>query len=314
MLRPPEPMLATLVDTPFSDDRWVFERKLDGVRVLVARDGDRVTLRSRSGHELRDAYPEVAEAWAAQPVDRFVVDGEVVAFEGDRTSFARLQGRMQLRDARAARRTGIEVFHYAFDLLVLGDDDLRGRPLRARKSALRSSFGWADPLRYTPDRAGDGAALLADACARGWEGLIAKRAESRYRSGRSRDWLKLKCVAEQEVVIGGWTAPRGARTGLGALLVGVHDAGGLRYVGRVGTGFSEVVLRDLTARLAARERPTSPFASGDPPTIAVRWCEPDLVAQVAFTEWTRGGKLRHPRFVGLRHDRTASEVVREAPT
>lgn len=307
-------MLATLVDTPFSDDRWVFERKLDGVRVLVAREGDRVTLRSRSGHELRDAYPELAEAWAAQPVDRFVVDGEVVAFDGDRTSFARLQGRMQLRDARAARRSGIEVVHYAFDLLVLGDDDRRGRPLRERKSTLRSAFGWEDPLRYTPHRDGDGEALLADACARGWEGLIAKRADARYRSGRSRDWLKLKCVAEQEVVIGGWTAPKGTRTGLGALLVGVHEPGGLRYVGRVGTGFSEAVLRDLTARLEARERPTSPFASGDPPTTGVRWCRPDLVAQVAFTEWTTGGKLRHPRFVGLRHDKPAGEVVREVPT
>jgi DNA ligase D-like protein (predicted ligase) len=306
-------MLATLVDTPFSDDRWVFERKLDGVRVLVARDGDRVSLRSRSGHELRETYPEVAEAWAAQPWDRFVVDGEVVAFEGNRTSFARLQGRMQRRDARAARRTGIEVFHYTFDLLVLGDDDLRDQPLRERKSRLRSAFEWADPLRYTPHRNADGEALLADACARGWEGLIAKRADARYRPGRSRDWLKLKCVAEQEVVIGGWTAPQGARTGLGALLVGVHDTSGLRYVGRVGTGFSEAVLRDLTVRLEARERPTSPFATGDPPTRGVRWCDPDLVAQVGFTEWTTGGKLRHPRFVGLRHDKPAAEVTREVP-
>jgi bifunctional non-homologous end joining protein LigD len=171
-----------------------------------------------------------------------------------------------------------------------------------------------DPLRWTPyRRATHGEALLADACRRGWEGLIAKRVESRYVGRRSGDWLKWKCSAEQELVIGGYTAPRGTRHGFGALLVGYYDGDVLRYAGKVGTGFDEHELRSLMERMARLRRPDSPFGAGDPPARGTTWLEPELVAQVAFTEWTRDGRLRHPRYLGLRDDKPARQVVRERP-
>jgi ATP-dependent DNA ligase len=155
-------------------------------------------------------------------------------------------------------------------------------------------------------------ALLRQACADGWEGLIAKRPESVYRSGRSADWLKLKCSASQELVIGGWTEPRGARTHFGALLVGYHDDEGFRYAGKVGTGFDAATLADLHGRIVARERPTSPFVDRVRERSA-HWTEPELVANFGFTEWTTDGKLRHPRYEGLRPDKDPRSVTREAP-
>ena len=166
------------------------------------------------------------------------------------------------------------------------------------------------PLRLTPSRTRDGERLYAEACRKGWEGLIAKRAEAPYTHGRSRDWLKFKCTAEQELVIGGYTAPRGSRSDLGALLLGYFEDGRLRYAGKVGTGFTRATLADLSARLAPLRRDSSPFADlvREPHTT---WVEPRLVAQVGFSEWTRDGRLRHPRFLGLRDDKAAEEVVRE---
>lgn len=306
-------MLATLVDRPVTGDDWFFERKYDGIRLLALRDGDRTRLRSRNGVDNTSTYPEVVDALAAQPCTRFVVDGEVVAFDGDVTSFSRLQGRSGLHDPRRARASGIEVFFYVFDVLHLDGVDLTRRPLRERTSRLEEALEWEDPLRVSSHRRGDGRALLDEACRKGWEGLIAKRAESTYRGGRSRSWLKLKCVARQELVIGGYTDPKGSRHGFGSLLLGYHDEDGrLRYAGRVGTGFDERSLSDLSARLARIGRSTSPFSDA-PSGRDVHWVTPELVGEVGFTEWTEAGRLRHPRFVGLRHDKDARDVVRESP-
>jgi bifunctional non-homologous end joining protein LigD len=175
---------------------------------------------------------------------------------------------------------------------------------------LRSAVDFGGPLRLTPSRKREGERLYADACKRGWEGLIAKRADAPYTHGRSRDWLKFKCTAEQELVIGGYTAPRGSRTDLGALLLGHFENGRLRYAGKVGTGFTAVTLADLAGRLAPLRRDTTPF-DGVVREQHVTWVEPRLVAQVGFTEWTRDGRLRHPRYLGLREDKAAEEVVRE---
>jgi bifunctional non-homologous end joining protein LigD len=307
-----EPMKAKLSDRPFDDPGWVFERKLDGIRALARRRGAEVTLTSRTGRDLSSSYPELVEALEADVATDFLADGEIVAFDGPRTSFERLQGRMGIGDPRLARLTGIPVFLYLFDLLRFDGHDLTGLPLRERKRALRRALSFHGPIRYTPHRNEHGEAYFREACAKGWEGLIAKRADSAYVHGRSSDWLKLKCSFEQELVIGGFTPPQGARKRFGALLVGYYQDGELRYAGKVGTGFSERTLADLGTRLEALEIPESPFSRDGLPRLA-RWVEPRLVGQFAFSEWTRDGKLRHPRYLGLRDDKEAREVVREIP-
>lgn len=309
-----EPALARLYDDPPpSDQDWLFERKLDGVRLLAHRDGDEVRLLTRNGKRRDDHFPELVDALRDVGPDDVVLDGEVVAFDGDRTSFQRLQGRMGIADPQRARGTGIAVYLYLFDVLHLDGFDTTRLTLRDRKRVLKAAIEYADPLRFTPHRVGDGAERLAEACERGWEGLIAKRAASRYPGGRSSDWRKLKCVARQELVVGGWTDPRGSRTGFGALLVGYHDDGELVYAGKVGTGYDEDTLERLGDHLREIERDDPPFA--DPPSGSdLHWVEPNLVAEIGFTEWTRDGKLRHPTFTGLRTDKEPEDVVREAPS
>jgi DNA ligase D-like protein (predicted ligase) len=303
-------MNTVLWDRPVSGPEWIFERKLDGIRCGVIRRGGRVQLVSRTGDVLDRAYPELVDALTGGP--DLIADGEVVAFERGRTSFGRLQRRMQIRDPELARRSRVAVYLYLFDLLEVDGEDLRSRPLRERKQRLRRAVRFGGRVRHTPHRVGDGDALLADACRRGWEGLIAKRADSPYLATRSKHWLKLKCSRAQELVIGGWTAPKGSRQRLGAILVGYWEDGALRYAGKVGTGFDAAALARLGDELERRERPSPPFAPDDLPRAA-RWAEPELVAQIAFTEWTRDGRLRHPRYEGLREDKPAREVVREEP-
>ncbi|HEY3529298.1 MAG TPA: non-homologous end-joining DNA ligase [Nocardioides sp.] len=316
MARVPEPALATLRHDRFWEPGWIYERKLDGQRVLAVRNSAGCRLYSRSGRDVTVAFPEVAEALARQAAQDFVVDGEVVAFEGSRTSFARLQPRIHVSNAERARRSGVPVWFYVFDVLEIEGTDLRDRPLLERKRRLRTLIRWASPLRSTPHRVSGDEEWFADICRRGWEGLIAKRAYATYRSGRTDAWLKFKCEAGQELVVVGWTDPEGSRVSLGALLLGYHDRSGGRdelvYAGKVGTGFSESVLRDLHRRLSALEVGESPCTRGKMPTKGVHWARPDLVAEVAFTEWTSGGQLRHPRYLGLRTDKDADDVVREA--
>ena len=298
-----EPMKAVLSDEPFSDPDWVYERKLDGVRCLAFRDGGDVRLLSRTRKPL--AYPELAEALAADECERFAVDGEVVAFQGGVTSFSRLQRR---------HRERVAVFLYLFDAVHLDGEDIAGLPLRERKARLRKALSFRGPIRYSQHRNERGEELYEEACRKGLEGVIAKRADSLYRHGRSRDWLKLKCSHEQELVIGGFTAPKGSRTEFGALLVGYHEDGRLRYAGKVGTGFDRATLHEVGTLLRELEVDAPPFTDVHPVPKATRWVRPEVVAQVAFSEWTRDGRLRHPRYLGLREDKPAREVVRERPS
>lgn len=302
-----EPMKAVLADTPFSDPDWIFERKLDGIRCLAIRaDGGPVQLFSRTARRMNEQFPELVEALGREPSRDFIADGEIVAFQDGITSFARLQRRGRER---------VPVYLYVFDLPRHEGEDLRPLPLRERKARLRRALSFDGPVRFNPHRRGEhGEELYRAACAKGLEGVIAKRADSPYRSTRSRDWLKLKCHAEQELVIGGFTAPKGSRVELGALLVGYYEDGRLRYAGKVGTGFDRPTLEDLGRRLRALEVDASPFESFKPVPPGTRWAKPELVAQLGFQEWTRDGRLRHPRYLGLRDDKPAREVVRERPS
>jgi bifunctional non-homologous end joining protein LigD len=305
------PTLATLTEKRFSDPGWIFEPKFDGMRCLAFRDGDRVRLLSRNRQSLNGTYPELVDALASQRTSRFVVDGEVVAFEGRRTSFARLQGRLGITDPEVARASRIRVYYYLFDLLHLDGKCTTDIPLIWRKRLLRDAIDFSDPLRDTPHSVEDGIAAYRAACQRGDEGVIAKLADSKYDGRRSTNWLKFKCVRDQEFVIGGYTAPKGSRIELGALLIGYYDGRELVYAGKVGTGFDEATLRSLHERLSAIEQDAPPFTRGLPRETGARWVRPELVAQIGFTEWTRDGKLRHPRYQGLRTDKDAGDVVRE---
>jgi bifunctional non-homologous end joining protein LigD len=308
-------MLATLTDERFSDSGWIFERKFDGVRCLARRDRrGRVRLLSRNDQDMSGTYPEIAEAISGRSDAELLVDGEVVAFTGSRTSFERLQGRLGITDPDQARSSGIAVYYYVFDVLHLAGQDTRRLPLLTRKKLLRSAIHFGAPLRLTPYRREAGEELYRRACENGEEGVLAKRADAPYTSGRSRDWLKFKCVRDQELVIGGWTDPKGSRVGVGALLVGYYSDGALVYAGKVGTGFGAATLRSLAAELRNRATDRSPFDRGRVKEHAVHWVRPELVAEIGFAEWTRDGMLRQPRFLGLRTDKAAADVVREQPS
>lgn len=308
------PMLATLTDRRFSDPSWLYERKFDGVRCLVFRHGKDIQLVSRNRRPLNPAYPELVEAFREQDADDFVVDGEIVAFKGKTMSFAQLQGRMGLHDPIRSRATGIVVYLYLFDALYAEGHDLTGLPLSDRKEILQQLLTFNDPLRQTVFRRGGGKAAYAQACRRGWEGLIAKRLDATYQGGRSHDWLKMKCSQRQEFVIVGFTDPQRSRVGLGALLLGYNEGGALRYAGKVGTGFNTSTLESLRATLERIERPEPPVSGTLPPIKSPHWVRPSLVGEIAFAEWTRDGRLRHPRFLGLRQDKSARQVVRERAT
>jgi bifunctional non-homologous end joining protein LigD len=303
------PMLATLVKPAdhYRTSRpgdWQYERKFDGLRCVAVRNATRVDLFSRNRLSYNARFPEVASALAKLPSARFVLDGELVAFDGDQTSFALLQSSPHPE----------HLTYCVFDLLHLDGWDTTGLGLTERQARLAATLGAGHaPLSLVRPLDGRPADLLDRACGSGWEGLIAKRIDSPYRSGRSPDWQKLKCTASQELVIGGWTEPARSRVGLGALLVGYYDDHRrLRYAGKVGTGFSNQLLVQLHQDLLAREMADSPFADLIREKGA-HWARPELVGAVAFTEWTTDGRLRHPSFQGLRPDKPAREVRRESP-
>ena len=310
-------MLATLVDAPFSAPDWIYEIKYDGVRVLAERVGERVRLYGRSGQDFTGRYPEVVEALAALPTERFVLDGEVVAFdEHGRSSFQRLQGRMGLsRDADVAVvRRQVPVSAVFFDCLSAEGYDLRNVPLIERKRALEAIVRPSDGvLRYgehVPER---GKEFFAACDEQHLEGIIAKKADGPYRAGRTRDWLKIKCQRRQEFVIGGYTDPQGGRLYFGALHLGVYEGDRLVYVSKVGTGFDGKSLKQIWDRLQPLKRERSPFDVGTPTGRGHHWVEPKLVAEVRFTEWTDDGGLRHPAFLGLRDDKRPEDCKREVP-
>ncbi len=306
------PMLASLTDRRFSDPNWIFERKLDGERGIAYCSGSDVVLRSRNRRELNGTYPEIVSALAACADVRCVVDGEIVAFEGRLTSFSKLQQRLGIENPEEARQSDVRVYYYVFDLLYVESFDARALPLRARKSILRRLIAFDDPLRWTAYRNEIGERYYRSACRKGWEGIIAKDATAAYNGGRSSAWLKFKCVHQQEFVVGGFTDPQGSRTGFGALLLGVYKGDRLVYVGKVGTGFDERTLDSLRHRLGSMRRKTTPF--DDSADEDAHWVSPRLVAEIGFTEWTPAGKLRHPRFLGLRRDKDPHEVKRERPS
>src|SRR5690242_14625803 len=297
-----QPMLSTLTREHFSDPLWIYEPKLDGIRCLAYRTGNKVELYSRNNLSLNETFSELIRPLLQQKPNSFVLDGEAVAMQGQVSNFATLQRRGMER---------VSILYYIFDILYLDGTRLTGRPLIQRKEILRNAMQWTDPLRFVEHRVEHGEKFYREACRRGWEGIIAKRAESTYVGERSKDWLKFKCENEQEFVIVGYTDPQGQRKGIGALLVAVYDKGKLKYAGKVGTGFDNRTLHELEQKLSSLESATSCCSGDSLPKTRVHWVEPKLVAQVAFTEWTEAGKLRHPRFIGLRTDKNANEVVRE---
>jgi bifunctional non-homologous end joining protein LigD len=305
-----KPMLATLVEKPFDDPAWVFEVKWDGYRAIASIDAaGTVTLTSRNGLDLLARFPDlegIAGAFRSLPV---VVDGEIcVLDERGRSSFQALQ-----RYMKAPRGKKPALTYVAFDLLYADGRDLRALPLDERKAKLAALIVPERGVLYSQHIEAQGAAFYALAEREGLEGIIGKQRAAPYRATRSREWVKIKAKLEQEFVVGGWTDPKGSRAAFGALLLGVYDGDALTYVGSVGTGFDRKRLHDVGAQLAQRARATSPFASLPTLRPAPHFVSPDLVAQVAFAEWTDDGLLRQPVFLGLRVDKAAREVVRERP-
>jgi bifunctional non-homologous end joining protein LigD len=282
-----EPMAATLTQERFTGPEWIFERKLDGIRLLAFKQGGDVRLLSRNRLPQNAAYPSVVHAIERLPIDDAILDGEATGVWG---------------------KAGKAAYH-VFDILWLDGRDVTSLPLEARHALLKalplqSPLSRVDPL--------DDSKPWERACREGWEGVIAKRRGSRYEHRRSPHWLKMKCEATQELVVGGFTDPQGARVGLGALLVGYYEGDDLVFAGRIGTGFDTKLLLDLRARLEAAEIAATPFTKAvGLPRLRAHWVRPELVVQVAFIEWTVNGKLRHPRLLGVRTDKTARDVVRE---
>ena len=307
-------MLASLTDAPLQDPQFVYEPKYDGIRAIAEVSRDQVRLWSRLGNEKTDQFPEIAAAltaWARTRRDAVVLDGEIVALDGhgEPTGFQQLQGRIHLTEGG-----GGGVAYVVFDVLRIGRDDLRDRPLTERRQALERLFakGQTSMLRISAQVAGDARAMYKEALAHGWEGLIAKQAASLYKSGkRTPDWRKLKIVREQEFVVGGWTEPRHTRSYFGALLLGVYDGDRLVYAGHTGTGFNEKELARVSKLLKPLETAACPFTPKPKTNERPHWAKPELVAQIKFTEWTADGKLRHPVYLGLRDDKRPGDVTRE---
>ncbi len=304
------PMLATAGDAPFSRQGWLFEVKHDGYRVVARREGGEVTLRYRSGDVSTSLFPEVAKAVGMLPVDA-ILDGELVVLGRDgRPSFQALQARGHLAGRADAVRASLEnpATLYAFDLLSIGDRDLRALPLRERKRLLRMVVPDDGPVQFAGHLETQGEILFREAAARDLEGIVAKRGDSPYRSGRSESWIKIRRDRSADLVVVGFTAPRGGRSGFGALLLARWDDSGLVYSGSVGTGFSGSEIETLHARLRARARPTPPCTGEIPRGRGNTWVEPELVIEVRFKEWTRDGLLRQPAFLRVRDDKRPEDA------
>jgi bifunctional non-homologous end joining protein LigD len=298
-----EPMLATLTETYFSDPEWVFEPKLDGVRALAFKRGNKVRLLSRNRLSLNDRYPEIVTAVSRLDVRNAILDGEVAVVTGGVARFQSLQ--------RHLLEGGGSLAYFVFDAPQLDGYDVTKLPLLVRKWLVSRVVPADPPIELVSYREQFGEAFLQEACESGWEGLIAKRAASTYVSGRTKEWLKFKCSKEQEFVVGGYTDPQGARVGFGALLVGYYEGPEFRYAGKVGTGYNTQLLHTLATRLIALEQDQSPFHGKPPTRKGVHWVKPEMVVQIGFSEWTRDGRLRHPRFLGVRDDKDPRHVVRE---
>lgn len=308
------PMLATLTDDYFDDPEWIYERKLDGIRCLLLKEGNNVRLMSRNKKDLSATFPEIVERVSSLSSQDMVADGELVAFVGNLTSFSSLQDRLPIRTDKSEAANSPPVFLYLFDLPYFDGYSLEKLPLKNRKKALKKNLSWADPFRYTQHRRELGKKYLELACSKGWEGLIAKQGTSSYIHGRSRQWLKFKCSNHQELVIGGFTEPEGQRSGFGALLVGYYKNGKLQYAGKVGTGFDDTFLKTWRKKFDRIAASGSPFENySDHKNGSNHWIQPKYVGEFRFTEWTKGNKLRHPSFLGMRYDKDAEKVKKETP-
>jgi len=305
-----DPMLATLTTERFSREGWIFEPKLDGERCLAFKHKTEVRLMSRNEKSITGSYPELVAAISKQTITDFTVDGEIVTFDKGLTSFQRLQSRMQVDNPNQALLQTTPVYYYIFDLLYLDGYDTTHLELRYRKELLQRAIAFNSPLHFTDHIEKEGETYFRKACEKGWEGIIAKKADSIYVSRRSKDWLKFKCINRQEFVIGGYTDPQGQRTGFGALLVGYYQGDQLIYAGKVGTGYNEMSLTQLHKELINIERDSSPFSDAVKEK-GIHWVAPKLVCEVTFTEWTDAGMLRHPSFLGLRNDKSAKSVTKE---
>lgn len=299
-------MLATLTDAPFDDPGWVFENKWDGFRMVAAVERGTVTLYSRNGKIISDSYLPVARA-LEKVKGNAVIDGELVALDAHGIS------RFQL--LQNALRAEAKLLYCVFDIMFGNGEDLRGLPLLERKDRLRRILPKHPLLAFSEYRPEHGVRFFKEAEKQGLEGIMAKRADSLYRSGaRSKDWLKVKTARRQEVVIAGFTAPRRSRPYFGSLVLAVREDGDWRYVGHVGTGFSHATLKELHGMLWPLRTRSSPFPERVKDEAVTTWVRPKLVAEVKFTEWTTAGEMRHPAYLGLREDKQPQEVVREAET
>ncbi len=311
-----KPMLATLKDEPFDDPSWVFEVKWDGFRAIAdVEEGGAVTLLSRTKHDLLPQFPELEDilrnAFNDAPVR---VDGEIVALDDDgRSSFQRLQGRLS-RNASTAARARVPIAFVVFDCLYAGGRSLVRETLETRKAELEKILRADAPgvllSKHVPE---EGKALFAIAKQQQLEGIIAKRLASKYVTGRSGDWVKLKVNHTQDVVIAGYTDPKGSRGGFGSLLMGLYEDGKLIYAGNVGTGFTQASIKDLMAEMRPLETNECPFASKPKTRTKAHWLVPKLVGEAQFSEWTRDGSMRHPSFLGVRRDKRPTECLREIP-
>jgi bifunctional non-homologous end joining protein LigD len=309
------PMLATLTDRYFSNKDWIYEHKFDGERCLAFKQHGKVQLLSRNNKSMNASYPELVAALTKQKEDNFIIDGEIISVDQSGNSdFELLQGRMHLLKDVEAKQKAVHITYCIFDLIYTDGYDIRQLPLLARKKMLKKLLSYNKTLSYTEHIVGDGIPYFKKACKLGWEGVIAKRADSQYVGKRSADWLKFKCIMKQELVIAGYTEPKGSRGYFGALLVGYYDAQGkLQYAGKVGTGYSEETLAMLGKKLQKLEIKKCPFTNYDETTTGVHWVKPVLVAEFQFAQWTKANKLRVGRYKGLRDDKNAKDVVKETP-
>ena len=300
------PMLATLIERPFDDPAWVFEIKWDGFRVIAKVGQGKAVLLSRGGKCVTRDYPGIV-APLEKIRRRAVLDGELVALDE--------YGRSRFQLLQNAQRARTHLRYYVFDLLFLYGKDLRRLPLIERKRRLRPILPKSSLIRYSKHIKGKGVKFFRTAQRRRLEGIMAKRAQSHYYSGkRSREWLKIKTARRQEVVIVGFTKPRKSRKYFGALVLALRKGNSWRYAGHTGTGFSAVSLKTIHAKLKSLVRARRPFRHQIPNEKLTTWVRPKLVGEVKFTEWTRDGQMRHPAFVGFRGDKPAAAVVREKET